>query len=114
MYTTIRLVRLVKEKFNLNRKIPTSLLGTPPINSTALIFKRLTPSEVKERKERSLCYYCDVKFSVRHKYQNPQLFMIKNSHIENKGGGRKPDMKKFDGCILEDKDYSKGGGMIHT
>jgi len=42
-------------------------------------FHRITNQEARERREKSLCYYCDEKFIPGHRYQRPQLFMIWDS-----------------------------------
>ncbi|KAK9180421.1 hypothetical protein WN943_029630 [Citrus x changshan-huyou] len=66
-----------------------------PSNSTPSTFKRLTPSEVKERKDRGLCYCYDGKYSPSHKSQSPQLFMMDDFHSkddeEGSGQGAKHD-----------------------
>ncbi|KAH9680794.1 MDIS1-interacting receptor like kinase 2 [Citrus sinensis] len=71
------------------------LLGFQPSNSTPSTFKRLTPSEVKERKDRGLCYCYDGKYSPSHKSQSPQLFMMDDFHSkddeEGSGQGAKHD-----------------------
>ncbi|KAK9180457.1 hypothetical protein WN943_029666 [Citrus x changshan-huyou] len=69
--------------------------GFQPSNSTPSTFKRLTPSEVKERKDRGLCYCYDGKYSPSHKCQSPQLFMMDDFHSkddeEGSGQGAKHD-----------------------
>ena len=68
--TAIGLVRLIEKKCNLCNQpskiqstTPQGLLGSQPRYSTPSTFKRLIPSEVKERKDCGLCYYCDGKYS---------------------------------------------------
>ena len=97
--TAIGLARLVEEKYNLRKKnlmscslspsspkkgtSSTRLLGTQPNATPPSTFKRLTPSEAKDRRERGLCYYCDDKFAPRHKCRTPRLFMMEASHEDD-------------------------------
>ena len=101
MSIAIGLARVIEKKCNLcnqSSKIQSTtqgLLGSQPSNSTPSTFKRLTPSEVKECKNRGLCYYCDGKYSPSHKCQSPQLFMMDDFHSkddeEGSGQGAKHD-----------------------
>ncbi|KAK9233017.1 hypothetical protein WN943_023266 [Citrus x changshan-huyou] len=59
------------------------LLGTQPNATPPLTFKRLTLSEAKDRGERGLCYYCDDKFALGHRFRTPRLFMIEASHEDD-------------------------------
>ncbi|KAL5822982.1 hypothetical protein ACOSQ4_020882 [Xanthoceras sorbifolium] len=61
----------------------TGLLGPDPTQKTGQItaapFRRIFCHEVRERRERGLCFYCDEKFVPGHRCQRPQLFMIEDS-----------------------------------
>ena len=48
--------------------------NNPPVN-----FRRITNQEARERREKGLCYYCDEKFVLGHRFARPQLFMIEDS-----------------------------------
>ncbi|KAF7818664.1 Transposon Ty3-G Gag-Pol polyprotein [Senna tora] len=41
--------------------------GTAVNSSTTPAFKRLSAAELKSRREKGLCYYCDEKYSLNHK-----------------------------------------------
>ena len=57
-----------------------SLLGLPKRNVVVeskprIPIKRLTPAQMDERRNRGLCYNCDEKWGVGHKYKNAKLFL---------------------------------------
>ncbi|VFQ68943.1 unnamed protein product [Cuscuta campestris] len=81
------LSRLVEEKLSLQRWVPPStraasfnppskaqptggILGPAPSQCLAL------PAPSSVRREKGLCYYCDDLYSLGHKCNKPQLFMI--------------------------------------
>jgi len=106
---TIRVARLIEEKNQLKKRgplpiqsvpnlVPTSVIAKTSPNPTAGVlgpphglrinispsappasFCRITNQEARERRETSLCYYCDEKFIPGHRCQHPQLFMIWDS-----------------------------------
>lgn len=47
-------------------------------NTPTLSFRRITNQEARERLEKGLCYYCDEKYSLGHRCECPQLFMIED------------------------------------
>ncbi|XP_060969922.1 uncharacterized protein LOC133037114 [Cannabis sativa] len=53
---------------------PIQPLGKPP-NTISLPIKKLSPSEMKERREKGLCYTCEEKFHYGHKCKNKMLIM---------------------------------------
>ena len=102
---TIGVARLVEERNQLqrrpysnNRLLPVTtiqrrhsnpspgILGSSP-NQRANIesspsttpFRRITNQEARERRGKGLCYYCDEKYSIGHRCERPQLFMIEDS-----------------------------------
>ncbi|GKA54323.1 transposon ty3-G gag-pol polyprotein [Tanacetum coccineum] len=93
----IGVARVVEEKFNLQRRVvfgtrspgfnttPRSssspgLLGPAPAQPLALPaptpIRCLSKIETRARREKGLCYYCDERYTPRHKCSKPQLFMI--------------------------------------
>ena len=57
-----------------------SLLGLPKGNVVVeskprIPIKRLTLAQMDERRNRGLCYNCDEKWGVGHKYKNAKLFL---------------------------------------
>nr|GEV50805.1 transposon Ty3-G Gag-Pol polyprotein [Tanacetum cinerariifolium] len=84
----MEMARLVEEKNNLARKPFTpnrnvsnpSILGPAPTTRLALPAPKpircLSNNEVRERRERGLCYYSDDKYTPGHKCSKPQFFMI--------------------------------------
>ncbi|KAA8550293.1 hypothetical protein F0562_001977 [Nyssa sinensis] len=62
------------------------ILGPPPTqrpgnisNPPTTPFCRITSQEARERREKGLCYYCDEKYSMGHRCERPQLFMVEDS-----------------------------------
>ncbi|KAA8519599.1 hypothetical protein F0562_013956 [Nyssa sinensis] len=62
------------------------ILGPPPTqrpgnisNPPTTPFRRISSQEARERREKGLCYYCDEKYSMGHRCERPQLFMIEDS-----------------------------------
>nr|GFC00293.1 transposon Ty3-G Gag-Pol polyprotein [Tanacetum cinerariifolium] len=82
------MARLVEEKNNLARKPFTpnrnvsnpGILGPAPTTRLALPvpkpIRRLSNNEARERRKKGLCYYCDDKYTLGHKYSKPHFFMI--------------------------------------
>nr|GFA78041.1 transposon Ty3-G Gag-Pol polyprotein [Tanacetum cinerariifolium] len=82
------MARLVEEKNNLARKPFTpkrnvsnpGILGLAPTTRLALPapkpIRRLSNNKARERREKGLYYYCDDKYTPRHKCSKPQFFMI--------------------------------------
>ena len=58
------------------------ILGTPPkttsfLESKArLPIKRISPTQMEERKKKGLCYNCDEKWGLGHKCKNAMLFLL--------------------------------------
>lgn len=52
-----------------------SLLGPPPTNPTFPI-KRLSPTEMNERRAKGLCFNCDDKFSPGHRCKSKQFLLL--------------------------------------
>ncbi|XP_050907589.1 uncharacterized protein LOC127121009 [Lathyrus oleraceus] len=58
----------------------------PPKNPNV---KQITPTEILLRREKSLCYYCDAKFTMSHKCPNKHLYLLqvddddRNDHISD-------------------------------
>ncbi|KAA8536794.1 hypothetical protein F0562_029272 [Nyssa sinensis] len=110
---TIGVARLVEERNQLQRR-PTpinrmqteaplprgnpnpavGILGSTPSqrsgmgsNAPPSPFHRITNQEARERREKGLCYYCDEKYSLGHRCECPQLFMIEDApHMEKENG----------------------------
>ncbi|XP_028115673.1 uncharacterized protein LOC114313491 [Camellia sinensis] len=72
---TIGAARLIEERNSLQKKCMRVVTNTP------IPFRRITSQEVRERREKGLCYYCDEKFTPGHRCQKPQLFMIEETPI---------------------------------
>lgn len=66
-------------KFNSNASagilgpLPSAKTPNPQSNTY-----RITSQEARERREKGLCYYCDKKFIMGHRYERPQLFMVED------------------------------------
>ncbi|KAL5777367.1 hypothetical protein ACOSP7_010293 [Xanthoceras sorbifolium] len=113
----IGVARLIEERNQLQKKahtpyrtsmpVPTQraaqnpsagLLGSPPTQkssqSATTPIRRITSQEVKDRRERGLCFYCDEKFSPGHRCQRPQLFMIED-HQPTQEDDSNEDQREF-------------------
>jgi len=70
----------ISEYQNKNNNLP-PLLPTPntkPLSHMVNIgsVKRMTPTELQIRREKSLCYTCDAKFTLNHRYPNKHMFLL--------------------------------------
>lgn len=101
LITIYSLAKIQEENLNLPRKLPNRPFtnhftnnssepaflkyhsNPPPSNPTKTQNKVIIPvqkisqAQMKSRRERGLCYYCDSKWNPGHKYHNPKLFLIK-------------------------------------
>lgn len=50
--------------------------STKSSNVTSLPVQEISQSQIKDKREKGLCYYCDSKWVVGHKCKNPKLFLI--------------------------------------
>ena len=56
---------------------------TPPIAPTpALPIRRLTPTELREKREKGLCYNCDQKYYANHRYRSKFLLLLGTDDID--------------------------------
>ena len=46
--------------------------------------QRLTPKQLDERREKGLCFNCDIKYSKGHKWNKKKLFYIDCEEEESK------------------------------
>ena len=63
-----------------------SILGLPKNNvviesKSKIPIKRLTPTQMDERRKRGLCYNCDEKWGVGHKCKNAKLFLLEGIEL---------------------------------
>ncbi|KAL8110110.1 hypothetical protein AgCh_026003 [Apium graveolens] len=73
-------------------------------NLTRARFKKITPTEMSQRRELGLCYKCDEQFTLGHRCTEPQLFLIVSE--EELGN---------DELITVEEDVPKDGGLsIHA
>lgn len=81
------LARMQEEYIMLNRRGAKPFLGshsfTTPNASIPnsnpkphVTVKKISPAQMKERREKGLCYYCDSKWNFNHKCPNLKLFLI--------------------------------------
>lgn len=47
--------------------------------------RRITPSQMQERREKGLCYHCDEKYKPGHKCNKPKLYLLEGMEWEEKG-----------------------------
>lgn len=52
----------------------TNSIGAP----VKLHIKRLTAAEMRERREKGLCFNCDEKFNASHRCQNRMMILLKD------------------------------------
>jgi hypothetical protein len=53
-----------------------SQLAFPAKTSTSLPVQKITPAQMKERREKGLCYYCDDRWIPGHKCKSPRLYLF--------------------------------------
>ncbi|KAA8539377.1 hypothetical protein F0562_026069 [Nyssa sinensis] len=139
---TIGVARLVEERNQLQRR-PTpinrmqtgaplprgnpnpaaGILGSTPSqrsgmgsNAPPSPFRRITNQEARERREKGLCYYCDEKYSLGHRCERPQLFMIEDApHMEKENGenGEEPPQEAETQELLPEISFHAIAGAEH-
>ncbi|KAA8540964.1 hypothetical protein F0562_024898 [Nyssa sinensis] len=139
---TIGVARLVEERNQLQRR-PTpinrmqtgaplprgnpnpaaGILGSTPSqrsgmgsNAPPSPFRRITNQESRERREKGLCYYCDEKYSLGHRCERPQLFMIEDApHMEKENGenGEEPPQEAETQELLPEISFHAIAGAEH-
>lgn len=67
----------------------TAVLETPPphgdqtlLGSLKLPLKWLSPAEIREMREKGLCFSCDEKYNINHRCKNRVLLMCGEDEIE--------------------------------
>jgi hypothetical protein len=58
-----------------------SQLALPAKPSTGLPIQKITPAQMKERREKGLCYYCDDHWIPGHKCKSPRLYLLSGLHL---------------------------------
>lgn len=51
----------------------------------AIPIRRISSTQIQERREKGLCYYCDEKFQLSHRCNKPRLFLLEGMGIEEVG-----------------------------
>ncbi|KAL6320901.1 hypothetical protein AAG906_010710 [Vitis piasezkii] len=83
-----------RSSFNLEPKKTVSTNSTVtnrPLSSTPAI-QRLSPTEMKERRDKGLCFNCDEKFALRHRCK--KLFLIEGCWPEEDSGDEIGDIEE--------------------
>lgn len=87
------LAKIKEKNVNLSTKHlkpPNSYSTKPRLlkNSTPkkpnLPLQRINQTPMKEIRENGLCYYCDAKWNLGYKCQNPKLYLLEEVLLENK------------------------------
>ncbi|XP_020997135.1 uncharacterized protein LOC110280433 [Arachis duranensis] len=65
----------------------------PSINQT---HKHLSTAEIKQRRDKGLCYYCDEKYSRGHKCKSTYLLLVGGEELEELTRERTDEDKSFD------------------
>ncbi|KAH7670301.1 Retrotransposon gag domain-containing protein [Dioscorea alata] len=75
---TVGLARLLEEKYQTCRKNRVEYVrpSPPTHHSLTLPIKRLSTAEMRESREKGLCYNCDEKFSPGYKCKTQKLFLL--------------------------------------
>jgi hypothetical protein len=64
---------------------PSLALTTPePSKETTrpgLPIQRVTPAQLKERRAKGLCYYCDAKWNPSHHCQGPKIYLLEGEDL---------------------------------
>jgi len=50
-----------------------------------LPIRRISPSQMQERREKGLCYHCDEKYKPGHRCNKPKLYLLEGIEWEEKG-----------------------------
>lgn len=86
--TAFRLEKIQEEYLKASKKIRPwndnqkgSILGPPTLvkdeaRGVKLPIQKLSPSQVEERKKKSLCFRCDDKWVVGHQCKTPRVFLL--------------------------------------
>lgn len=45
-------------------------------------YKKLTPAELKAKREKGLCYYCDDKYSPSHRYKTSFFLLVREDKVK--------------------------------
>jgi hypothetical protein len=71
-----------------------------PNNQTkkpTLPIKRISPSQMQERKTKGMCYYCDEKYQFGHKCTKPRLYVLEGMELEEKEEPVEEGLLEFQG-----------------
>ncbi|XP_042488048.1 uncharacterized protein LOC122068247 [Macadamia integrifolia] len=77
---------------------PTSTVLTLPAPPSRIPIKRLTPTEMQQRREKGLCYNCDDKYAPGHRCKTRQLFLLEyedgDEQVEPPDGTASEDLEQ--------------------
>jgi hypothetical protein len=70
--------------YSFNKQLPwassgsssSSSLGSTPRNSSAVPVQKLSSAQMKEHRDKGLCYNCDDKWNPTHKCKSPKLYLM--------------------------------------
>lgn len=52
-------------------------------NKQTLPIHKTIQNQMNERREKGLCYYCDTKWTLGHKCQNPKLYLLEEVLLDS-------------------------------
>ena len=88
------------------------VLGRPKLEArvesrTKFPLKRLTRAQMEERRKQGLCYNCDVKWQMRHKWKGAKLFLLEEiMELEPKTSGVQLVEINEDEVLLDNQEVS--------
>lgn len=92
LHDAIGMAKLVEDKCNAARAAHLSPRPPPPRpyipsstrpHTTPLLIKHLSPTEMAARREKGLCFNCDHKFTLGHKYNPAQFLCLMVDYPDN-------------------------------
>jgi hypothetical protein len=79
--------------------LPSSSSTAPPKPSSGFPIQRISPGQMKERRDKGLCYYCDDKWQPGHKCKAPRLYLLSGLELPPKDS---PEEVFYDSTDLVD------------
>jgi len=67
------------------------------IRKPTLPIRRISPSQMQERREKGLCYYCDEKYQAGYKCNKPRLLVLEGMEWEEKEETVEEELLEFQG-----------------
>jgi hypothetical protein len=73
--------------------------------------RRISPTQMQERRERGLCYYCDDKYMPGHQCNRPKIFLLEGFNSEEEDAAQGEEALVVD-PLVEEPESSQGEGEL--